>query len=66
MPNMRDKKLWTVEDFEQMTPNERHATVRAGFVTNLDEVPPEFMDRVRANILDHIAENEGPAAQGSE
>ena len=32
-------------------------------IMNLDEVPPEFMEHVRADILAHIAENEGAPTQ---
>ena len=64
MADMLDKKVWTVEDLEQMTPNERFETLEAGLIMNLDEVPPEFMEHVRADIRDHIAENEGLATGG--
>ena len=60
---MRGKKLWTVKDLEQMTPNEHFETLEAGLIMNLDEVPPEFMEHVRAEILAHIAENEGASTQ---
>ncbi len=52
-------KIWTAEELLAMTPNERHEIVRAGIVTDLDEVPPEFLERVRANIREHIAATEG-------
>ncbi len=54
-----DDKIWTADELLAMTPNERHAIVKAGIVTDLDQVPPEFLERVRANVLDHIANTEG-------
>ena len=63
MADMLDKKFWTVEDLEQMTPNERFETLEAGLIMNLDEVPPEFTAHGRADILAHIAENEGAPTQ---
>ena len=56
-----DDKIWTAGELLAMSPNERHAIVKAGIVTDLDQVPPEFLERVRANVLDHIASTEGTA-----
>jgi hypothetical protein len=56
---MPEGKVWTADELLAMTPNERHAIVKASIVTDLDEVPPEFLERVRANIREHIAATEG-------
>ena len=57
---MPEGKVWTADELLAMTPNERHAIVKASIVTDLDEVPPEFLERVRANIREHIAANKPP------
>ncbi len=53
-----DKKIWTAEELEKLGPAERTEIVRAGIVTDLDQVPPAFLERVRANVRDHIASTE--------
>ena len=45
---MPDDHLWTAEELEQLTPNERDRVVKEGFVTDLSELPPEFVARARA------------------
>ncbi len=54
-----EEKVWTADELLAMTPNERHDIVKAGIVTDLDQVPPEFIERVRANVREHIAATEG-------
>lgn len=56
-----DRKLWTAEELEALSSSERNEIVRAGIVTNMDQVPPEFLARIRANVLDHIASTESAA-----
>ncbi len=52
-------KVWTAAELEQMTPAERQAIFDASIVTDLDQVPPEFLARrVRSRIERMIAENE--------
>lgn len=58
---MADSKLWTAEELERLSPAERNEIIRAGIVTDLEDVPPAFLDRVRANVQDHISASE-PAA----
>ncbi len=57
---MPSGKIWTADELLAMTPNERHEIVKAGIITDLDQVPDVFLDRVRANVLEHIARSEGP------
>jgi hypothetical protein len=47
--------VWTADELLAMTPNERHAIVKAGIVTELDQVPLDLLERARADILAHIA-----------
>ena len=51
-------KVWTAAELEQMTPAERQAIFDASIVTDLDQVPPEFLARVRARAEQLIAETE--------
>lgn len=51
-------KVWTAAELEQMTPAERRALFDASIVTDLDEVPPEFLARVRARAGRIITETE--------
>ena len=51
-------RVWTAAELEQMSPSERHAIFEASIVTDLDEVPPEFLARVRARVEKIIAETE--------
>lgn len=43
-------------------PCERAKIVRAGIVSDLSAVPEAFLDRVRANVRDHIASTEPPSS----
>jgi hypothetical protein len=45
---MADEHIWTAEELEQMTPDERHRIVSEGIITDLSQVSPEFLERVRA------------------
>jgi len=51
-------KIWTAVELEQMSPAERKAIFDASIVTDLDQVPPEFLARVRARVEKIIAEVE--------
>ena len=53
------RKIWTAEELEKMSPNERDAIVRAGFETDLTNVSPDLVERTRRKIEAHIAANEG-------
>jgi hypothetical protein len=53
-------EVCTAEEFERMTPAERDAHFDASLVTNLDEVPEAFLDRVRARLEEHIANCDTP------
>ena len=55
---MSDRKLWTAEELEKLSHAERDEIIRAGIVTDLDQVPPAFLERVRANVRDDIATTE--------
>lgn len=46
---MADQKLWTAEELERLTPDQRAALVRERMVTDLDEVDPDLVERARAH-----------------
>jgi hypothetical protein len=56
---MAVRKIWTAEELEQMSPNQRAEIVRAGFESNLDDVAPDLLARARRKIEAHIAATEG-------
>jgi len=45
---MPSERIWTAEELEQLTPNERDRIVKEGMVTDLSELPAEYVARVRA------------------
>ncbi len=51
-------KVWTAAELEQMSPTERKAIFDASIVTDLDQVPPEFLARVRTRVEKIIAETD--------
>ena len=55
------QKNWTAEELERMTPAEQDAIFEASIVRNLDDVPKEFLVRVRARFEAHLAGTESPA-----
>lgn len=54
------RKVWTAAELDEMTPAEVDALFLASIVTDLDEVPPEFLAKVRADLDEHIAATESP------
>lgn len=53
-----DGRVWTAEELFALPIEERFEVVRQGFVTDLDEYPPHLLEKVREDILAHIAANE--------
>lgn len=53
---MRDEKLWTAAELEQLTPDERHRVINEGVITDLDQLSPEFLARVRSKGRALLAE----------
>lgn len=51
-------KIWSAEELEKMSPNERQSIVRAGFETDLSKVSPELLERTRRKIEAHISANQ--------
>lgn len=45
---MADRKVWTAAELEQLSFAERQRIFDEGVVTDLSQLPPEFLERVRA------------------
>lgn len=52
------RKVWTAAELDALTPAQIDALFDASIVRDLDQVPPEFLDRVRADVEQHIASTE--------
>jgi len=48
------RKVWTAAELDSMTPTEVDALFEASIVRDLDDVPPEFLARVRARVQERI------------
>ena len=51
-------RIWSAAELEVLTPDERAATIRAGFVTDPDDVPAALVDRARQKVDARIAATE--------
>ena len=59
---MAGEKIWTAAELERLSPDERAAIVKAGFVTDPSQVPPDLLDRARRKVERRIAATEGSHA----
>ena len=59
---MNGDRVWTAAELEALTPKERDAIVRAGFVTDPDDIPPGMTERARRKADVRIAATEGQQA----
>jgi hypothetical protein len=46
--SMPDDRVWTAAELERLTPDERQRLLNERVITDLSQVPPEFLARVRA------------------
>jgi hypothetical protein len=51
-------KVWTAAELEQLSPAERQRIFDESLVTDLSQVPPDFLARIRHEVRQHIAEHE--------
>ena len=56
-------KVWTAQELERLSPAEQDAIFESSIVTDLDQVPAAFLDRVRARLEVRIARRDLPKAQ---
>jgi hypothetical protein len=52
-------RIWSAAELEALTPDECAATIRAGLVTDPDDVPAALVDRARQKVDFRIAATEG-------
>jgi hypothetical protein len=52
------RKVVTAAEPKEMTPAEQQAVFDASFVSDLSQVPPEFLSRVRSRLEQHIDQSE--------
>jgi hypothetical protein len=55
-------KVWTAAELAALSPAEDQALFDASVVTDLNQVPPEFLARVRSQLEDKIARRGMPNA----
>jgi len=57
------RKVWTAAELDEMSPAEVDALFQTSIVKNLDEVPSEFLAKIRADVEQHIAATEATRKQ---
>ena len=57
---MADDKIWTAAELERLSPDQRAAIVKSGFVTDPSQVPPDLLARARRKVDMRTAATEGP------
>ncbi len=55
-------RVWTAAELEKLSPAQRQQIFDASLVLDLDDVPPEFLDRVRDRVQDRIATTDTPTS----
>jgi hypothetical protein len=56
-------RIWSAAELEALTPDERAATIRAGFVNDPTSVPADLIDGARRKADARIAATEGRQAR---
>jgi hypothetical protein len=57
-----DRKVWSAEELLALSPAERHEIFEASIITDLDQVPEEFLARVRERFQARLAGQDMPNA----
>lgn len=52
------RKIWTAAELEKLSRAEQQRIFDESIVTDLSELPPEFLERIRADVRRHIDEHE--------
>ena len=55
-------RIITAAELEKMTPTQRQAAFDASIVTDLDNAPPELLDRTRRRVEQMIAESDSTSS----
>jgi hypothetical protein len=56
-------KVWTAAELERMTPAEQDKIFESSVVNDLDEVPAEFLNRIRSRVAQRIVSGSGADPQ---
>lgn len=54
------RKIWTAAEIEKLSPQEQQAIFDDAVVRDISEVPPEFLDRIRAKLAARASEADTP------
>jgi hypothetical protein len=54
------QKIWTAEELERLSPSEQDELFNASVVTDLDDVPAEFLAKVRQRFHERIRRVDTP------
>jgi hypothetical protein len=54
------RKVWTAPEFERLSPAEQDAVFDSSVISDLDQVPAEFLDRVRRRFQERTSPSESP------
>lgn len=49
------RKVWTAAELDELSPADRRRIFDENLVLDLDDVPSEFVDRVRARTVERIS-----------
>ena len=63
VPRMDVDRIWSAAELEALTPDDRAAAIRAGFVNDPANVPADLIDRARRKADARIAAIEGRQAR---
>ena len=56
------RKVWTAEEIERLSPAEQDELFKSSLVADLDDVPAEFLERVRARFEERGGMADAPRA----
>lgn len=62
--SMPDDRVWTAAELERLTPDERQRLLNERVVTDLSELAPEFLARVRARGRVLLEDRDAISPQG--
>jgi len=55
-----ERKVWSAQELERMTPLQQDAVFESSVVDSVDDAPPEFLERVRIRVQERILRTEAP------
>ena len=55
------EKIWSAEELEQLTPEERKRLFEASIVRDLDDAPSSLVDKARERLQERIQADANPS-----